>query len=205
MPVVCEVAKKVTALCCGPGDAERDWKSYQMGCTKARVKMGEVADDEYGKIDEEEDCEIENLVASSRPSASSSATQTTATKLATVHGLLHCKEYNDYSLSKAAAELKSFDSSDVSALRAIFEKTNDKNATPTARGSIPFKNFVEAWETNLTLARETMSSRPSCATSTSACASTTRRRRRAVITRSASSTTSPGRRNARKATTRSPG
>ena len=25
MPVVRDVAKKVTALCCGPGDAECDW------------------------------------------------------------------------------------------------------------------------------------------------------------------------------------
>ena len=73
------------------GNRERE----KMGCTKACVKMDEVADDEYGKIDEEEDCEIKNLAVSSRLSASSSATQTTATKLATVHCLLHCTEYSD--------------------------------------------------------------------------------------------------------------
>ena len=143
-------------------------------------------------------------MASPRPPVPSSAIQTTGTKLATVRGLLHCEEYDDYSLSRPAAELKSFDASDVSVLRAIFKTTRDKNATPTARGNIAFKNLFEDWEKNLTRTWEATSSGPSCATSTSACASTTlRRRRAAVITRSASSTAPPSRRNAPKATTHS--
>ena len=102
-----------------------------------------MADGEYGKIGEEGSCEIENLVVPPHPSASSSATHITTTKLMAVHGLLHCREYNDGNLSNATAELKSFGASNVPALCAIFEKAHNKNAIPTTRGSIAFNNFVE--------------------------------------------------------------
>ena len=94
---------KLTSLCCGSGAAERNWKVYKGICTKERSRLGQlkkmtfaaIVDGTNMDVDEEEE-----------------EAQTSATKLIFVKGNLHCAEYNDYVLSDAENELRSFDAYD---------------------------------------------------------------------------------------------
>lgn len=143
VPHVREVALKLTSLLDGSGDAERNWKAYKGGVSKKRSRMGEVSAEIFRAVAEDEDVDLDVLESSGA---------TTGTKLATVHGSMHCDEYNDYNLSDVAAELRNFDIKDHEAVLEIFDAAQRRS--DAADGRPVFRNYIEDWESNLVVQNE---------------------------------------------------
>ena len=135
VPRVQSVAMGIMSLCCGSGAAERNWKDYKETCTKKRNRMGHTKSQSLASLLEESDVDLDK---------EEQATETTATKLTFVKSNLHCAKFNDYVLSDAEQQLRSFDASDSKAFEKI---TLEFNPSPVETDARPhFRNFVEYWE-----------------------------------------------------------